>query len=629
MQNRRFLQLIVIYSVKTDLINRHSASKRLKQTHLETSLMGVVFDSGNNVHCFAHHTLWRLVALGTYAMTANAALAQTRSDGRPDAGSLLNSRPSEPPMTPPGDPRLLLPIPKPAAPQEASVQIIPSAFRFTGNSLFSGDILASVLADWVNRPTDLAGLTAAAAKVMAYYKSNGYLLTEAYLPEQAFSAVGSTITIRVIEAKIGRASLELEGAEPSTAKTFIEELLASHLKKGTDVTEYALDKPVLLLRDLAGFDASALVEPGAELGEVHVRVEASSKGPYVNGAVTLDNYGSSAAGSVRALGSVNMNNMMGRGDVLSVAGQISDQPGSQLFRLGYQLPVGSLGTRLSVNAARLDYALGKQFAALGATGKADVLGLGLSHPLIRGRNANLYGQMNAEQKKLTDETANPVLRSEREIHLVRLGLAGNFIDNLTGSLALNSYGINGTMGRLKLNPVDAALDEGVGGLRTGGAFNKINLDYQRTQYFAGASSLHFIAQAQWASKNLGSAEKLSLGGPNGVRGYPVGERIGDSGASFNLEYRYPLPSPMQPFGEPLSLVTFYDYGHVRQNQNGPVIAGAVNSFTLGSVGVGAILGRAGYFQIKTHLAWRTTGAPPSTGDTDVSPRAWLSAQAWF
>ena len=532
-------------------------------------------------------------------------------------------------MSSPGDPRLVLPSTKTTVPSGASTLITPNAFRFTGNSLFSGDTLALLLTDWLNHPTDLAGLAAAAAKVVAHYKSNGYLLTEAYLPEQAFAAVGGTITIRVIEAKIGRASLVLNGHEQSTAKTFLEELVASHLKKGADVTEQALDKPVLLLRDLAGFEASALVEPGAAFGEVDVRVEATSKGPYADAAVTLDNYGASAAGATRAVATVNMNNLMGRGDVLSVGGQLSDQMGSHVFRLGYQLPVGNQGTRLSAYAAHLNYALGKQFAALGATGKADVLGLGLSHPWVRSRDTNLYGQINAEQKKLTDETATPVLRSEREILSVRLGLSGNFIDYLTGSLALNSYGINNTLGRLQLNTVDAALDEGVGGLRTAGAFKKINLDYQRTQYFAGASSLHFTGQAQWASKNLGSAEKLSLGGPNGVRGYPVGEGTGDSGAFFNLEYRYLLAASILPFGEPLSLVTFYDHGYVRQNQNGPVVAGAVNSFTLGSVGVGAILGRTGHFQIKTHLAWRTTGMSPSTGDTDASPRAWLSAQAWF
>ena len=571
------------------------------------------------------HLLIKTIVLGVSASCATLSHAQIR----PDAGSLLAPKPSTPPIEPPTAPQLLLPGSQTVPAQNASVRITPSAFRFTGNNLFSDEVLSALLADFVNRPTDLAGLAVATTKVVAYYRSQGYLLTEAYLPEQAFAAAGGTVTIRVIEAKIGRVSIDMNAGEQRTGKAFIEELLASHLKSGIDVTEYALDKPVLLLRDLAGHDASATVEPGAALGEVNVRLKVTSKGIYADGSVMVDNHGSSAAGAVRTVATANLNNLLGRGDTLSLAGQVSNQPGSDLYRFGYLLPVGGLGTRLNVNAARLNYALGKQFAALGATGSADILGVGLSHPLIRGRNANLYGQVNAEQKRLIDETANPVLRSEREISSLRAGVSGNFTDNLTGRLALNSYGVNIISGRLKLSPADLAVDIAVGGLRTAGTFSKINLDYQRTQYLPGTSSLHFIGQTQLASKNLGSAEKLSLGGPNGVRAYPVGEGIGDSGVLFSLEYRYPLPVSLLPFGEPLSLISFYDYGHVRQNQNGPSVPGGVNSITLGAVGFGATFGRAGHFLIKTHLAWRTTGIPPATGDVDAAPRAWLSAQSWF
>lgn len=565
------------------------------------------------------------MALALSAAGATLCAAQTR----PDAGSLL--APTRPARTikPTDAPQLSLPSPTTAPAQNAAPRITPKAFRFEGNNLYPEQVLAALLVDLVDKPTDLAGLAVAPAKVADYYRSNGYLLTDAYLPEQAFAAVGGTITIRVIEAKIGRAVVNIGSSKQTAERVFVEELVASHLKKGADVTEYLLDKPILLLRDLPGHDASARVEPGDALGEVNIQVMASTKGLYADGTVMLDNHGASAAGPVRVMASANLNNLMGRGDTLSVAGQISDQPGSNLYRFGYLLPVGGQGMRLSINTTRLNYALGKEFAALGATGRADIVGLGFSVPLIRSRNDNLYAQVNAEQKRLTDATANPMQSNDREINAWRAGLSGNFTDNLAGRLGLNSYGANITSGRLKLSQAELALDESVGGLQTAGAFSKVNLDYQRTQYLAGASSLHFVGQAQWATKNLGSAEKLSLGGPNGVRAYPVGEGGGDSGALFSFEYRHPLPAALLPFGEPLNLVAFYDYGHVRLHQNGPAVPGSANSMSLGAVGVGAILGRSGNFVIKTHLAWRTTRAAPSNGGTDAAPRAWLTAQSWF
>ncbi len=574
---------------------------------------------------YKSHLLINTVVLGLGTAWAMLCAAQTR----PDAGSLLAPKPPAPAAEPSTAPQILIPEPTSAPTQNAALRITPGAFRFIGNNLYPEPVLAALLVDLVDRPTDLAGLAIAAAKVAAYYRSNGYLLTEAYLPEQAFAAVGGAVTIRVIEAKIGRAFVDMGSSAQAADRVFVEELVASHLKNGADVTEYLLDKPVLLLRDLPGHDASATVEPGDALGEVNIRVTASTKGLYADGSVMLDNHGASAAGPVRALASANLNSLLGRGDTLSVAGQLSDQPGSNLYRFGYLLPVGGQGMRLSINTARLNYALGKQFAALGATGRADILGLGFAVPLIRSRNDNLYAQVNAEQKRLTDATASPVQSSDREINSLRAGVTGNFTDNMAGQLGLNSYGANITSGRLKLSLADQATDEGVGGLQTAGAFSKVNLDYQRTQYLAGASTLHLIGQAQWASKNLGSAEKLSLGGPNGVRAYPVGEGAGDSGALFSLEYRHTLPAALLPFGEALNLVAFYDYGHVRLNQNGPAVPGAANSMSMGAVGVGAVLGRSGNFLIKTHLAWRTTHAAPANGSTDAGPRAWLTAQSWF
>ena len=549
---------------------------------------------------------------------------------RPDAGTLLEPQLPMPKPAPPASARILLPDAKPAQPLGSSVRITPSTFRFIGNKVFTGEKLASLVENLAGQPTDLAGLTAAAARVTAYYRARGYPLTEVYLPEQAFAASGGEVTFEVVEVKIGRVLLELDGDGDGVSRAFIEDVLARQLKKGDNVTDYGLDKPVLLLRDLAGLEATATVEPGAERGQVNVRVNVKARGRYTDGSVSLDNYGSSTAGALRATAAVNISNLLERGDVLSASGQITEQQGSNMFRVGYNVPVGSTGTRIGVVAARLNYALGKQFAALGATGKADVTGLTVTQPLLRARENNLNFQALLEDKRLLDQTATPILKSERQVVSARLGLAGDFVDRLLGTPALSVYSVHVATGRLTLDPADLAPDQGSTGLQTAGNFNKINADYQRTQYVGPNASVHALLQTQWAYKNLNSAEKMSLGGPNGIRAYPVGESIGDTGALFSLEYRHQLPPDVSLWGAPISLLAFYDYGQVRLNQNGPLVAGAVNSIELGGAGVGAMLGRlGGRFALKTHLAWRTTRDAVPSADADRSPRAWLSLHTWF
>jgi hemolysin activation/secretion protein len=549
---------------------------------------------------------------------------------RPDAGTLQEPQRQIPLLPQPGAPPISLPEVKPPVPGPTAVRITPAAFRFEGNTVFDGVDLAALLAERVNQPTDLAGLTEAAGLVSRYYRARGYLLTEAYLPEQAFQAAGGTVTIAVVEARVGKVHVRVEGDKGSSS--YVRRVVTANLAPGVLITEYLLDKPVLLLRDLAGIDASATVAPGDQAGQADVTVTIRSQGLQVDGSAGADNFGAGAAGPLHLVTDLHVSNLLGRGDVFSARGQTSDASDNKLYRLAYTVPVDAAGTRLALSAAHTDYALGKQFAALGASGKADILGISLTRPLIRSRENNLYGQFSLEHKKFSDAITTPANESERRIISARVGLLGNFADAAAGTggpSSSTSYALSTTLGRAKLDAASLALDQGAGGLQTAGGFNKLNLEFQRVQFFGDASSILVSLQAQLASKNLASAEKMALGGPAGVRGYPVGEGIGDAGLLLNMEYRYQLPASMALAGEPVSLAVFYDYGTVKFNQDNPALAGTANRIVLGSVGIGVLAGRVNHFLITTYLAWRSTHTMPSTGDPDRSPRVWVSVQKWF
>ncbi len=566
------------------------------------------------------------VAMCLLALAASACpgvFAQQRQ--RPDAGTLQEPQRQIPLLPAPAVPQISLPDAKPGVKAAPSIRITPAAFRFQGNTVFDNDTLAAVVAERINQPTDLTGLHDAASLISKHYRSRGFLLTEAYLPEQAFQAAGGTVTIAVIEARVGNVRVRLEGEHGPAL--FAQGIVSGNLPSGALITENMLDKPVLLLRDLAGMDASATVEPGTQTGEADVTVTIRPQGLLVDGSVSLDNHGAKAVGALRLTTSLNVSNLAGRGDVFSARVQASESYRSELYRLAYGLPVDATGTRLAVSAAHTSYSLGKQFAALGATGRADVQDISLSRAFIRSRESNLYGLLTLEQKKFSDELTTPVNVSERRIVSARLGLLGNFSDEI-GAGGSTSYAFGATFGRVKLDAASFGFDQGAGGPQTAGGFKKYNVELQRTQFFNNPASIHFNFQAQLASKNLASAEKMALGGPSGVRGYPVGEGVGDAGLLLNLETRYQLPGPMTLAGEPISVAAFYDYGKVRFNQDNTA-TGGVNRLALGSVGVGVLAGRVNRFLLTAYLAWRTTNVSPTTGDPDRSPRAWVTAQKWF
>ena len=541
---------------------------------------------------------------------------------RPDAGTILETPRQLPTLPEPGGaPAVVLPEAPAAASFDRSVTLTPAAFRVQGNTLVTEAQLQPLLAPFVGKRTDMAGLLQVPAAVRQYYRERGYILTEAYLPQQQFAATGGTVTIQVLEARIGKASVRMEGS--GLSQELAERVVRTQLPAGSPITEALLEKPVLLLRDLAGFEAVADVQPGSRAGEADIVVAVKPIGARYTALLGVDNHGVRSAGEVRGYLDGEVLNLAGRGDVLGARVQLGEHSDNNLYRLGYSTTVGGYATRLGVQLARTEYALGKQFAALGAFGEAEVLGLSATQPIIRTRAYNLFGAVALERKNLTDRTTTPASSVERRVDSVRLSTLGNFVDGMGGS-SFSSYALSLTHGRLELDAAALALDQGAFGLRTDGSFNKLNLEFQRSMFVRASDRFTVNLQGQRAARNLTSAEQISLGGPSGVRGYPVGEAVGDSGAILNLEYRHQF-APVG--GVPLGASVFYDWGYVKFHQDGAPFP-TPESQTLGAAGFGLSAGSYGNYLLSLQLAWRTTSEQPLS-DPDRKPRAWLSLQKWL
>lgn len=544
---------------------------------------------------------------------------------QPDSGTLVRELPSPLPALPApgGAPTTVVPQAPAAAPFATTVRMTPAAFRIQGNTLYPESELQPLVAEFVGKSTDMEGLLKAAQAVRRFYRDRGYLLTEVYLPEQQFQAAGGTVNIQVLEARVGKVNVRVE--DQGISQSLASAIVHNHLKAGDYISETSLDKPVLLLRDLVGFVATASVEPGANVGEADITVMVKSAGPKVDGSIGADNFGVRSAGQSRVFANANLNNPTGRGDVLSARVQVSERSGSELYRIGYSTALGGYATKLGLNITQTEYTLGKQFAALGATGEATIYGISLTQPIIRSRARNLLAAVTYERKDLNDTTTTPPSNADRQIDSVRFSLLGNWVDEALGA-SFNSYAAHLTTGELDLDPATLALDQGATGLRTQGSFNKLNVEYLRTTFTSAAGRLSGSFQGQLASKNLTSAEKIGLGGPSGVRGYPTGEAVGDSGAIVQLEYSHQLPNWGWTAEVPLRASVFYDWGYVKFNQDGAPFA-AQASESLKSVGVGLTAGAFGNWLLTTQLAWRLDRAPAT--DPDKNPRVWVSLQKWL
>src|SRR5258708_20898619 len=248
-------------------------------------------------------------------------------------------------------------------------------------------------------------------------------------------------------------------------------------------------------------------------------------------------------------------------------------------RIAYAIALGYYGTRVGVSYTGFDYRLGKDFAALDAHGNGEVASLYATYPFVRTRNANVIVQVAIESKNLKDQIDTIATVEDRKIRSAKVGSVGDSRDGGLGG-GLNPYSLTWTKGKLTLDqPGLLAADQAPAtGLQTAGDFNKTNADFRRLQRISDSMSLELALIGQAAGKNLASAEKFSLGGPAGVRAYPVGEATGESGFLATGEMRSIVQRFKLPGGD-RTWALFYDAGRLRARQ-GPLATDITNNRAL-------------------------------------------------
>ena len=550
-------------------------------------------------------SLLLLGGLGTHA------LAQTT----PDAGSLLQQnergKPPEPRPAPP-PPSLSQPPATLALPDGARVRV--QRFVTEGNALLDDAALQAVLAAYVGRSLGLAELQRAAAAVSQAYEAQGWIARVTLPPQDVTEGV---VRLKIVESRAGRFSVEGKVSRLSPARA--EAMARAHQQPGQPLNVAALDRALLLIDDLPGVSASGALVAGQSPGETDLIVKLEDR-PRLSGSVAADNGGGRSTGAARASADIALNSALGLGDLAQLL--LNTSQGSDYLRLAASLPVGLDGWRVGVSGSALRYHLiGDDFALLQAKGNSATYGLDASYPILRRVDRNLYLQLAAEHKRFNNQ-ANGASTSRYGTQLVSAGLSGNSQDargNTSAALTLD-------LGRLNLaGSANEAADAST--TQPAGAFRKLRYTLNRQQVLTPNFSGYLALAGQTASRNLDSSEKFYLGGPQGVRAYPVNEAGGSSGQMVNAELRARLP------GTRLLLSGFIDWGHVQVNVANDFSPGAAspNSITLKGAGLSLAWQGPHSLNLMAALA-RRIGSNPDPGpggrDQDGSlqrHRFWLQA----
>ena len=515
----------------------------------------------------------------------------------------------------------------PVLPVAGPGQIVPRSFSYVGNTVFSSKVLDKLTSQYIGKATDFDGLSDVADAIKDYYHKRGYFLAVAFLPKQ--DVTDGVVTIQVLEGRIGK--IKLTQSDPKgmrVRESQVAGMVNTALKPGDLITENKIERPLLLLRDLPGVQMQSTINHGEEPGtaDIDLVAEPDPTARRITSNIQVDNYGNRFTGQNRLGLNSSINGLTGIGDVLNFQGFTTGQ-GTFFGDVGYQAPVGNYGTHLGVNYGHMNYLLGKDFTQLQAQGTADIADVYLAHPIYRAKDKNMFAQVGYENKKLVDSQLG-LPDSPKNIDAIKFQLNGDW----RGTGNVNVYTVDMMLANLTINDAQMlAADQSTSGYNTAGHFSKLNFDYQRLQQIVPNWALFLSTSGQLADRNLTSAEKFVLGGPDHVRGYPVGEGEGDQGIVATTELRYSVPKFHVGLGT-LVVSAFYDYGRIQYNQNlsqAPVsLQSLPNGRELSSYGFAFNLGHVDDYLFRTIFAWHGASAPTSDS-VDPTTRIWLEVIKWF
>ncbi|MEO7129122.1 MAG: ShlB/FhaC/HecB family hemolysin secretion/activation protein [Rhodoferax sp.] len=533
------------------------------------------------------------------------------STGGISSGLLLQQAPQQPSIVPPSDLDLhtLHSKKKPAADSQA---FMVKSIQITGNTLLPNERLRSLVVGYEGKELTLGNLEDLANIISAAYLHAGYPLVRVYVPEQTLS--DGVVKLAVVEARYGKVILQNQSA----VKDGPLQATLAPLQPGQPVSNYTLERSLLLLSDIPGAQTSSAIKPGNASGTSDLMVDVTSA-PRYTGTLGVDDFGNEYTGRARVIGSFDVNGLFHEGDLLDFSAAGS---GGRMDYLqgGYRYLLNGQGTTLRAGLSSLHYHLGDQLSTLDAYGSALVGSVTLTQPIVRNTAANLYGQIEFDHKLLKDDIGLVGIGTDRQANVWVATLAGDERD----AHGITNYNLGMSHGDLNYTNGLANFIDYITA-RTQGSYNKYTFSLSRLQKLGDQDALYAGFTQQWASKNLDTSEQFFLGGPNTVRGYDVGVLAGSQGNLFSLEYRHDFTIPgvtgrwqTKLFGDTGSVTVYKD-----------AFAHGINSGRLSSAGFGLNWTGPHQWSASASVAKPVGDTPDILPNANTKIRLWLQVMKGF
>ena len=432
-----------------------------------------------------------------------------------------------------------------------------------GVSAYPSSTIKKYAAGMIGKEVTVEDVYKLAERITKHYQDAGYILTRAVVPAQEIE--GGIIKISVVEGYIH--DIELTGKD---IPSFPTQKIVNEIRENKPLNIHDLERKLLVLDELPGFDIKAVLaplnekeavnKPGAVRLNIMFTLNVSLIPESVSGTVSVDNYGSKFIGPWQAGLRTTIPHeqfFLGETSISIFATPTLDE--LAYFALAERAPITSDG--LYMNAA-LKYSRsepGSSLEELELYSRYLSMSLGLDYPIILSRQKRLEVSGSFEANTFASDILSDRLYEDKT-RVLRLGGRYQGTHNL-GGLTFGSLNFSqgfDIFGARETGSVDLSREEGHSD------FSKFEFSLMHNQELNSDFGLSVNVTGQYAFSPLLSSEEFGYGGYSLGRAYDNSEIAGDNGLGFlaELSYRKFSIYSVSSFMPSIEPYIFYDIGKV-------------------------------------------------------------------
>ena len=446
------------------------------------------------------------------------------------------------------------------APKEAVAKV---TFTLTKIEMNASEVLTeaelqNITAPYIGKTVSLEDLNTIKGAINKLYSDKGYLICKAYLPPQRIH--GGVVQIRLVEGRTGQVTVQgLKHTREKYVTTRVP------LKPGAVANTATLNKQLQRFNGTNDVQLRILVHAGQETGTTDYEIVAYEPKQNQNFTIYLDNNGYETSGRFRQGLFYNIRSLTGMRDSLRLNYLRSE--GSNMYGLGYSLPVSKLGTRLDIDYSGNNTKIIKGEAKpLDVKSDASAIGLAIRHPLrVDQKRRDEVGLQYLNQKSKTRwKTVESWSEDKRN----------TFIPYIS----FTHYGDSSILYHKHSFPITCFKNEADGNWEKNSTYVSYRLDmlYQKKYKHGQMFSARLNGQLA-GSEDRSSSDRFYLGGAQSVRGYEENFGPGSNkGVTLGLTYQLPVDKK-----KILHAFAFFDYGWISDD-----IDLNVSSYSAYSTGLG-------------------------------------------